>query len=76
MFVDKEISHLTNQRELCDELRGEAVFFSLRKNEAADFLSFLNRIEKDASQEHLKLIEEVYGSDWPTPYVDLLKVKQ
>jgi hypothetical protein len=76
MFVDKEISHLTKQRELRDELRGNAVFFSLRKNETADFLSFLNGIEEEAPGEHLKLIEEVYGSNWPTPYVDLLKVRQ
>jgi hypothetical protein len=75
MFVDKEISHLAKQGELRDALQGNAVFFSLRKNETADFLSFLNGIEQTAPQEHLKLVEDVYGSDWPTPYVDLLNTR-
>lgn len=72
MFVDKEISHLTKQGELQQELTGSAAFFSLRKNEKADFLEFLDSIEKSAPAEHLQTVEEVYGADWPTPYVDLL----
>jgi hypothetical protein len=72
MFVDREISHLAKQRELRQELVGSAHFFSLRKNEKADFLAFLDAIENNASAEHLQMVEEVYGPDWPTPFVDIL----
>jgi hypothetical protein len=71
MFVDKEISHLVKQRELQMALSGKH-FFSLRQNEKAEFLDYLDEIERSASAEHLQLVEEVYGPDWPTPYVDLL----
>jgi hypothetical protein len=72
MFVDKEISHFTRQRELQQELAGTALFFSLRKNEKADFIEYLRCIEADAPSEHIQMVEEVYGRDWPTPFVDLL----
>jgi hypothetical protein len=72
MFVDKEISHFSRQKELQQELAGKALLFSVRKNEKAEFLDYLRRIEADAPSEHLKTVEEVYGSDWPTPFVDLL----
>ncbi len=75
MFVDKETSHLTKQKELQQELAGAALFFSLRKNEKADFLAFLNAIEKNAPPEHLQMVEEVYGPDWPTPFVDILAAR-
>ncbi len=71
MFVDKEISHLTKQGELCKELGGKTRFFSLRQSEKTQFLDYLDGIERGASAEHLALVEEVYGP--PTPYVDLLR---
>jgi hypothetical protein len=75
MFVDKEIAHLTTQGELGKEFAGEHPrFFSLRQTE--EFLGCLNDIEGSASTQHLQLVEEVYGADWPTPYVDLLRDNQ
>jgi hypothetical protein len=74
MFVDKEISHLAKQRELQQELAGSAALFSLRKNEKTDFIAFLDSIEKITPVEHFRMVEEVYGSDWPTPYVDILAI--
>jgi hypothetical protein len=75
MFVDKEIAHLTTQGELGKEFAGEHPrFFSLRQTE--EFLGYLNDIEGSASTQHLQLVEEVYGADWPTPYVDLLRDNQ
>lgn len=72
MFVDREISHLVKQRELKDELGTVIHFFSLRKNERAEFLNYLEDIERGASPDHLHLVEEVYGPDYAEPYVDLL----
>ena len=69
MFVDKEIAHLTNQRELREELGGRTRLFSLRQSEKTEFLDYLDGIERGASAEHLRLVEEVYGP--ATPYVDL-----
>jgi hypothetical protein len=73
MFVDKEIAHLTKQGPLREELGGDVRFFSLRGTEKAEFLDYLDGIERSASAEHLQLVEEVYGQDGPTPYVDLLR---
>ena len=72
MFVDKEISHLTKQRELQEELGGRTRFFSLRRSEKSEFLEYLENIERGVAPDHLQLVEAVYGPDWPTPYVDLL----
>ena len=72
MFVDKEISHFVKQRELREELASRTRFFSLRKTEKEDFLEYLRSIEEAADADHMRVVEEVYGSDWPTPFVDLL----
>lgn len=72
MFVDKQISHLASQAELKRELSGHCRLFSFRKGENNQFLEYLAQIEKDATPEHLAKVAEVYGADWPTPYIDLL----
>jgi hypothetical protein len=75
MFVDKETAHLTTQGELRKEFDGEHPrFFSLRERD--ELLTYLNDIEASASTQHLQLVEEVYGADWPMPYVDLLRNDQ
>jgi hypothetical protein len=72
MFVDKEVAHLAAQAELKKELLGQAQLFSLRKNEQVAFIEFLKSIEAGASPNHLKLVREVYGEDWGSPFVELL----
>jgi hypothetical protein len=72
MFVDKQVSHLASQAELKRELAGHCRLFSFRKGEAEQFLEYLEQIENGATPEHLAKVAEVYGTDWPTPYVDLL----
>jgi hypothetical protein len=76
MFVDKEISHFARQQELKKELSANGRLFSLRQNEKLAFIAYLEGIEADASAEHLRLIEEVYGPNWPTPFEELLSVVQ
>ena len=36
-----------------------------------EFMDFLDGIEKGASEEHLKAVEEVYGTDWRDPYLTM-----
>ncbi|HZS16489.1 MAG TPA: hypothetical protein VFA51_01010 [Candidatus Udaeobacter sp.] len=72
MFLDNEVAHLMTDRELRDEFREcRASFFSLRK--ADEFLAYLDEIKASISTEHLQLVDEVYGPDWTTPYIDLLR---
>jgi hypothetical protein len=72
MFVDKQISHLAAQGELKRELSPHCRIYSFRNGEHENFLEDLAGIEKAASPAHLEKVSEVYGADWPTPYVDLL----
>jgi hypothetical protein len=72
MFVDREISHLASQGGLKEELAGTARLFSLRKDGRTAFIDYQANIEAKASPEHLKKVAEVYGDDWPKPYVELL----
>lgn len=72
MFVDKQVSHLATQAELKRELAPHCSIYSFRKGEDEQFLEYLAEIEKDATPAHLEKVAEVYGADWPSPYVDLL----
>ncbi|HRE04169.1 MAG TPA: hypothetical protein PKX00_01075 [Opitutaceae bacterium] len=72
MFVDKQVSHLAAQGELKRELSSYCCLFSFRQGEHEQFLDYLANIERSASPEHLAKVTEVYGADWPTPYLDLL----
>jgi len=74
MFVDKEIAHLASQAELKKELVGRARLFSLRQREREAFIDYLKGIETNAPPEHLKLVREVYGESWGTPFLQLLSV--
>ena len=70
MFIDIEMVNFARQCELKRELAGKARLFSLRQKD--EFMEYLQGIERDASPVHLKLVEEVYGADWPTPFVEVL----
>jgi len=72
MFVDKQISHLAAQAELKRELAPHCRLFSFRGGEHEQFLEYLAAIEREATPAHLEKVAEVYGADWPTPYVDML----
>ena len=72
MFMDKQISHLASQGGLREQLQGISLY-SFRDNEHHAFVEYLECIEREASPEHLRLVKEVYGSDWPKPYIELLE---
>jgi hypothetical protein len=72
LFVDQQIAILASQGELKNELAGTGRLFSLHEGGEAEFLGFLDAIEGAAPPKHLSRIAEVYGTDWPTPYLGLL----
>jgi len=67
MFVDNEVSALLKESPLdrISETFNTEVF-SLNNQE--EFIRYLDEIESSASEEHLVLVEEVYGTREPKPY--------
>ena len=69
MFIDNECRAYLTERPLRDEIRYGTAVFSLKTRNA--FLQWLDQIELGASVRHVKKVEEVYGSGWRQPYVNL-----
>ncbi|HTH48869.1 MAG TPA: hypothetical protein VMB21_15250 [Candidatus Limnocylindria bacterium] len=73
MFVDKQIALLAAQGELKDELGSGARLYSLHNDGGAAFLAYLDSIEQGAPAGHLEKVAEVYGKEWPKPFLELLE---
>jgi hypothetical protein len=68
MYIDKEFSNIL--AEIPEgQLNYKAKIFS--NNSKADFLNYLNDIEKTATPEHIAKVNEVYGESWKKPYLTL-----
>lgn len=69
MFVDKECHGILDDKLMRDTVKqyGETKVFSLKNKE--DFMSYLDRVDEEATPEHLALLAEVYGEI--NPYVEL-----
>ena len=71
MFIDKECRSLLLEKPLCDNItHGTKIFSPKNKGE---FLAYLDQIRQSASEAHLKVVEEVYGSNWAKPYWGIFK---
>lgn len=71
MFIDKECRSLLLEKPLCDNITyGTKIFSPKNKGE---FLAYLDQIRQSASEAHLKVVEEVYGSNWAKPYWRIFK---
>jgi len=71
MFIDKECRSLLLEKPLCDNITyGTKIFSPKNKGE---FLAYLDQIKQSASEAHLKVVEEVYGSNWAKPYWGIFK---
>ena len=71
MFIDNECRNLLLEKPLCDDINYGTKVFSLSNKE--EFLSYLDEIKQSASEEHMKAVEEVYGSNWAKPYWGIFK---
>lgn len=71
MFLDNECAGLLREEPLRTRVAacGTRVFSSKTGDE---FLEYLAALERDAGPEHVRLVTEVYGEDWSTPYRQLL----
>lgn len=68
MFIDKEFSNML--LEIPEgHLNYKAKIFSI--NSKANFLEYLNDIEKSAAPNHIAKVNEVYGESWRNPYLTL-----
>lgn len=69
MFVDNEFRAYLNEKPLCDDIDYGAKIFSQKiKN---DFLNYLDEIEKNASEELINSLNEVYGDTWEKQFIEL-----
>jgi hypothetical protein len=66
LFVDNEVAGFLREEPLRTRLDyGTRVFAPNRRNE---FVAYLDELRVGAREEHLRLVEEVYGADWATPF--------
>lgn len=73
MFIDKECHSYLLEEPLKSTLDYDTKIFSLlNKN---DFIEYLDSIEQDTSEEHIKKIEEVYGTKWRKPFTDVFQIE-
>jgi len=71
IFVDREMYGLLNHPKVKKD-NGER--YQIQMYSAAnkkDFVQYLDTLEKGASKDHLEKVKEVYGSDWPRPFVGM-----
>lgn len=73
MLVDKEFASLLAENPLVDALNYGTKVFSTSSRQA--LLDYLTELEVGISPEHRKLVEEVYGDDWGTPFTTLYTYK-
>lgn len=71
MFVDKECHGILDDKFMRDTVEQfcDTKVFSLRNK--ASFVEYLDRVETEASQQHMGLLDEVYGDAYLKPYVGL-----
>jgi len=74
MLVDKEFASLLAENPLVEELNFGTKVFSTSSRQA--LLDYLAELEAGISPEHKKLVEEVYGHDWGTPFTTLYTYDQ
>lgn len=72
LFVDKDMHSILNFGEVKKTLsKYKTKVFSLTNKE--EFLSYLEKIKKNANKQHLRTIKDVYGENWDTPFYEMYK---
>ncbi len=73
MFVDNEIRNLLSETDILAELGFTTPVYSMRN--ISEFFEYLDGILKTVSADHRKLLSEVYGDSWTTPFVEMYSVE-
>ena len=74
MFIDNECRAMLENIPNKHALAFPARVFSLRDGDA--FLAYLSDIEEAADKQVLQDVREVYGDDWPTPFLNMYEVER
>lgn len=74
MFIDNECRAMLENVPKKHAIPYATEIFSLRDGEA--FLEYLKRIEDGADKQILADVREVYGDDWPTPFLKMYEVER
>jgi hypothetical protein len=69
MFLDNEMAGLLGEQPLRTSLDFDTRIFS--RNTSDRFLEYLDEIREAVRDEHVALVQTVYGPDWDTPYTTL-----
>jgi hypothetical protein len=69
MFLDNEMAALLNEEPLRTRLDWGTRIFS--RNTRDQFLEYLDELRAAVPDEHVALVETVYGADWDTPYTTM-----
>ncbi len=70
IFIDKEIHNLLDFTEV-KRMTGNFKVKTFSMKNKDEFLSYLNDIQSTADKKHLKIVKEVYGEDWPKPFLEM-----
>jgi hypothetical protein len=74
IFIDNEMFNLLNQGEVKKRITKHGTkIFSISSKE--EFIKYLDNIEKNASKEHLELVDYVYGENWAEPFWNMYEEK-
>jgi hypothetical protein len=71
IFIDREVHGLLKHPKVKKDMQGRyktKIYSAANKEE---FIEYLDSIEKTASKEHLEKVKEVYGNDWPKPFLEM-----
>lgn len=72
MFVDRDMHSLLNfgaVKKIVEKY--DTRIFSLASRD--DFFTYLSDIKAIASKKHMKTVQQVYGPDWPTPFLEMFE---
>lgn len=72
IFVDNHCAEHLSQTPLNQNLYNTRVFC---KKTMAEFLEYLDGIERSMSDSHYKAVQEVYGAGWEEPFLSMYTIK-
>jgi|GEM_PF-5778428 len=72
MLIDNECRNYIDEPSVREHIPYSTSLFSTSNRE--NFLTYLDQIEKHASEGHLAIVREVYGSSWEKPFYNMFEV--
>lgn len=68
MFIDNACRGYLQEKPLCQDIGFCTKLFSIKNRQ--EFIEYLNGIENGMSEDHLSIVNEVYGNSW-VPYTSM-----